>query len=148
MDKLHRWVTQYLIHYNRIANEETDRRVWDEFGRRLALDVVDVDPEKTKLPDDLVHATDDDIKALDAVFEEWLCQTIGTEMAAKFERRYQPRFCDFLVVDEMSLRSLADLPGEVLSAEIVPLQQRLVSLSFLSALPGACWGLTKSTSRG
>lgn len=127
-----------------------DRRVCDELGRRFALDVVDV--TLADLPDDLARgATQEHVRALGAVFEEWLCRACApgggggggegeespaaaAETAARFQRKYNPRFCDFLVVDEGSLRSLAELPDETPSVELVGLRERLVSFhSFFSS---------------
>jgi hypothetical protein len=51
----------------------------------------------------------------------------AVETAARFQRRYNPQFCDFLVVDEGALRSLAKLPEETPSVELVGLRERLVS---------------------
>jgi hypothetical protein len=138
--KLTRWITQYLVHYERMANGQPDRRVCDELGRRFVLEVIDV-VELPGLPDDLAggRATHEHVRALDAVFEEWVVRCCGgggeggdataaaVETAARFQRRYNPQFCDFLVVDEGALRSLAKLPEETPSVELVGLRERLVS---------------------
>ncbi|KAL2136240.1 hypothetical protein VTI74DRAFT_4673 [Chaetomium olivicolor] len=125
LDKLHRWVSRYFIHYERMGKDLPNGTIDDELGRRFALEVVDVDPERVTLPNDLTKATQEDIKALDAVFEEWVCRAIGAETAARFQRRYNPRFWDFLVVDEKSLRSLAELPDETPPVQLVSLRERL-----------------------
>ncbi|KAK4150554.1 hypothetical protein C8A00DRAFT_36859 [Chaetomidium leptoderma] len=136
--KLHRWISKYLIHYERLGNDLADGRVWDELGRRFALDVDVTQPTLADLPDDLARATHEHVRALDAVFEDWVCRCAlgggaegpaaapaAAETAARFQRRYNPRFCDFLVVDEGALRSLAELPDETPSVESVGLRERL-----------------------
>lgn len=46
-----------------------------------------------------------------------------------FSRRDNPRFCDFLVIDEGTLRSLAARPAETPPLDIVPRRPLLPFLS-------------------
>lgn len=109
MDKLQRWVTQYFIHENRLIHGNTDTSVNDELGRRFILEVIE-DRESGKLDfPDLTKATQNDIKSLTASFEDQARMTIGD---IKFDPSDNPRFCDYLIIDDDSLRSLAELPDE------------------------------------
>ncbi|OHW98463.1 hypothetical protein CSPAE12_02882 [Colletotrichum incanum] len=109
MDRLKRWVAEYLVHINRLAIEKLDGSVNDELARRFVLEVV----ETTELQKfglfNLSAASQVDIKSLVRIFETWRHSAIGT---ADVDTRKNPRFCDFLVMDEDSLRSLVALPDE------------------------------------
>ncbi|KZL78235.1 hypothetical protein CT0861_07880 [Colletotrichum tofieldiae] len=109
MDRLTRWVAEYLVHVNRLVNKKLDGSVNDEIARRFVLEVV----ETTELRElglfDLSTASQVDIESLVRIFETWRLSAIGT---VNVDTRKNPRFCDFLVIDEDSLRSLAALPDE------------------------------------
>ncbi|OBT80372.1 hypothetical protein VF21_00740 [Pseudogymnoascus sp. 05NY08] len=124
LENLRRWVTQYFVHLNRLATNSSDSSVNEELGRRFILEEVDVDLEKINVPD-LDKASQDDIKALTNVFESWLRNAVGdVDGNAEFNIQDSARFCDFLVIDEGSLRSLAALPKETPSLELVSREER------------------------
>ncbi|RYP21254.1 hypothetical protein DL767_009306 [Monosporascus sp. MG133] len=121
LEKLKRWVTQYFIHDNRLINNKPDGSVNEELARRFILEVFeDPNSEKMKLPD-LAKASQDDIKSLTDVFEAWVRTAVGK---VDFDPADNPRFCNFLVIDEGSLRSLVALPDETPSLELVPGPER------------------------
>ncbi|KAK1480204.1 SCP-like extracellular protein [Colletotrichum tamarilloi] len=121
MDKLNRWVTQYFIHANRLVMNKPDGEVNEELARRFILEVVeDKESEKLKFPD-LSIASQETIQTLTQVFEEWRRGAIGDISSGLGE---SPRFCDFLVIDEASVRSLAALPDDLPSTELVPRAER------------------------
>ncbi|KFY87359.1 hypothetical protein V500_07004 [Pseudogymnoascus sp. VKM F-4518 (FW-2643)] len=93
------------------------------FGRRFIIEEVDVDSEKLNVPD-LGKASQDDIKALTNVFDSWLRSAVDVEGNAEFNIQDSARFCDFLVIDEGSLRSLAALPKETPPLGLVSRQER------------------------
>jgi hypothetical protein len=127
LENLRRWVTQYFVHLNRLATNKSDSSVNEELGRRFILEEVDVDLEKINVPD-FDNASQDDIKALTNVFDSWLCNAVGdVDSNAEFNIQDSARFCDFLVIDEGSLRSLATLPKETPSLELVSREERRVS---------------------
>ncbi|KAI8166565.1 hypothetical protein KHU50_006766 [Colletotrichum sp. SAR 10_65] len=83
-------------------------------ARRFAVDVVEDQGGYSKALrhyPDLVGASQQDIKSLVEIFETWRGNTLGN-VDMETNNRYNPRFCDFLVIDEGSLRSLAALPEE------------------------------------
>ncbi|KAK1539155.1 SCP-like extracellular protein [Colletotrichum costaricense] len=121
MDKLNRWVTQYFIHANRLVMNKPDGEVNEELARRFILEVVeDKESEKLKVPD-LSIASQETVQTLTQVFEEWRRGAIGDISSGLGE---SPRFCDFLVIDEASVRSLAALPDDLPSTELVPRAER------------------------
>ncbi|KAI3540313.1 SCP-like extracellular protein [Colletotrichum abscissum] len=121
MDKLNRWVTQYFIHANRLVMNKPDGEVNEELARRFILEVVeDKESEKLKVPD-LSIASQETVQTLTQVFEEWRRGAIGDISSGL---RESPRFCDFLVIDEASVRSLAALPDDLPSTELVPRAER------------------------
>ena len=124
MANLARWVTQYFVHTNRLYNGKPDGCVNEELGRRLVLEVLD-DAEivsaikSLHLPADLAasktsltrsSSSQEHFEALTRLFAGWVHQTIGPAQEDDFTG---PRFCDFLVVDEGAVRSLASLPNEI-----------------------------------
>ncbi|KAK1767499.1 hypothetical protein QBC33DRAFT_586891 [Phialemonium atrogriseum] len=113
LEKLRRWVVQYFIYYNYLATNKNDSSVNDELGRRYIVEVLeDTDSEKLKFPD-LARASQDDIKSLTHVFEAWVRNAVGNAVDnVGFDPLDNLRFCDFLVIDEGSLRSLTALPDE------------------------------------
>ncbi|KFZ12468.1 hypothetical protein V502_07060 [Pseudogymnoascus sp. VKM F-4520 (FW-2644)] len=123
LENLRRWVTQYFVHLNRLAANKSDGSVNDELGRRFIIEEVDVDSEKLNVPD-LGKASQDDIKALTNVFYSWLRSAVDVEGNAEFNIQDSARFCDFLVIDEGSLRSLAALPKETPPLGLVSRQER------------------------
>lgn len=107
MEKMKRWVTQYFIHQNRLIKYKPDASVNEELARRFILEVIeDKDSMELKLPD-LARANQSDIETLTKVFETWRDNAVGN---VEFDPLDNPRFCDFLVIDENALRSLAALP--------------------------------------
>lgn len=91
---------------------KSDGSVNDELGRRFIIGEVDVDSEKLNIPD-LEKASQDDIKLLTNFFDSWLRNAVGdVDGNTEFNIQDSARFCDFLVIDEGSLRSLAALPQE------------------------------------
>ncbi|OBT46947.1 hypothetical protein VE00_02491 [Pseudogymnoascus sp. WSF 3629] len=106
---LRRW---YLVHLNRLATNKSDGSVNEELGHRFIPEEVDVNSEKLNIPE-LNKASQDDIKALTNAFDSWLYSAIGDVKGNdEFNIQNSPRFCDFLVIDEGPLRSLAALPKE------------------------------------
>ncbi|KFY80131.1 hypothetical protein V499_00967 [Pseudogymnoascus sp. VKM F-103] len=124
LENLKRWVTQYFVHINRLATNKSDGSVNEELGRRFILEEFDIDPEKLNIPD-LNKASQDDIKALTNVFDSWLRSAVGNvEGNEEFNIQHSARFCDFLVIDEVSLRSLAALPKETPPLGLVSREER------------------------
>ena len=124
MANLTRWVAQYFVHTNRLYTGKLDGSVNEELGRRLVIEVLD-DAEVVSaikslhLPADLAAAktspsgsgsSQEHFEALTRLFNDWVHQTIGPDQEDDLTG---PRFCDFLVVDEGALRSLAALPSEI-----------------------------------
>lgn len=123
MEKLRRWVTQYFIHLNRLAMNKSDGSINEELGRRFIVEVFeDADSEKLKFPD-LANASQDDIKSLTDVFDAWLRNAVGNVEVDPVD---SPRFSDFLIIDEGSLRSLAALPDETPPLGLVTRDERRV----------------------
>ncbi|RYO97489.1 hypothetical protein DL765_011185 [Monosporascus sp. GIB2] len=121
LGKLRRWVTQYFIHQNRLIHNKPDSSVNEEVARRFILEVFeDPNSEKLKLPD-IAKASQDDITPLTDVFEAWVHNAVGN---VDFDPADNPRFCNFLVIDEGSLRSLVALPDETPSLELVSREER------------------------
>ena len=140
MANLARWVAQYFVHDNRLYTGKPDGSVNEELGRRLALEVLD-DAETVSalkglhIPADLAAAKTsvsgsssslDHFKKLTRLFDGWVHQTVGPDRGDNIT---SPGFCDFLVVDEGALCSLAALPNEIpLPDPTVPREQRVVGL--------------------
>ncbi|KAJ3946956.1 uncharacterized protein N0V96_003336 [Colletotrichum fioriniae] len=121
MEKLNRWVTKYFIHANRLVTNKPDGEVNEELARRFLLEVVeDKESEKLKFPD-LSTASQETIQTLTQVFEDWRRSAIGEIGSGLGD---SPRFCDFIVIDEASMRSLAALPDDLPSTELVPRAER------------------------
>lgn len=124
MANLARWTAQYFVHDNRLATGKPDGSANEELGRRLVLEVLD-DAETVSalkglhLPADLAAAktglassssSQEHFETLTRLFDGWVRQTIGRD---RDDDTRDPRFYDFLVVDERALRSLAALPNEI-----------------------------------
>ncbi|KAF6824879.1 hypothetical protein CMUS01_10055 [Colletotrichum musicola] len=112
LEKMKRWVTQYLIHIDRLRNNKPDASVTEKMARRFVLDVVEDRggySEALRRHPDLTGTSQQDIKLLVNIFEAWRADTLG-DVDMETLGLYNPRFCDFLVIDEGSLRSLAALP--------------------------------------
>ncbi|RYP68288.1 hypothetical protein DL771_006790 [Monosporascus sp. 5C6A] len=92
----------------------------DGVGKAEALGDPEPNPEKLTLHD-LVKANQDDIKSLTNVFESWIQIAVGK---VDFDPADNPRFCNFLIIDEGSLRPLVALPDETPSLELVPREER------------------------
>lgn len=119
--RLRHWVADYFIHYLRLMANKPDMTVNNELGRRFVLEVVESkELEALQLPD-LAKATQDDIKSLTGIFDAWLLRAVGDDLARP---NCNPRFVDFIVVDEDSLRSLAALPEETIPLGPVTRQER------------------------
>lgn len=128
LEKMKRWVTQYLVHVGRLASNKPDASVTEEMARRFAVDVVedrDGYSEALRCHPDLEGASQEDIKSLVEIFETWRADTLG-DVDMENLGRYNPRFCDFLVIDEGSLRSLAALPEETPHLGPVSRAERMV----------------------
>ena len=70
------------------------------------------------------------------MFERWVRKTIGGERG---DDTGDPRFLDFLVVDEGALRSLAALPGEIpMPDPTLPRAEREVSFPRRPDSGGKC----------
>lgn len=119
MEKLQRWVTDYFIHENRLISSKPDASVNEELAGRFALEVVE-DKETLNFPN-LSEASQEDIGSLTQAFETWRRKALGD---VEFDLRDSPRFCDFLVIDEGALRSIAGLPNETPSLELVSRAER------------------------
>jgi hypothetical protein len=140
MASLARWTAQYFVHANRLATGKPDGSVNEELGRRLVLEVLD-DAETVSalkglhLPADLAAArtslagssiSQEHFETLTRLFDGWVHQTIGPD---RDDNARDPRFYDFLVVDEGALRSLAALPNEIPPPDpAVPREEREVGL--------------------
>ncbi|KAI4597530.1 hypothetical protein KJ359_004232 [Pestalotiopsis sp. 9143b] len=125
MAKLRRWVAGYFVHYLRLAANKPDMTVNNELGRRFILEVVESKELEALQLSDLAKATQDDIKSLTGIFDAWLLRAVKDDLARP---NLNPRFVDFLVVDEDSLRSLAALPEETIPLGPVTIQERRMSL--------------------
>lgn len=140
MANLSRWVAQYFVHDNRPYTGKPDGSVNEELGRRLVLEVLD-DAETVSalkgrhLPADLTAAktsvstsssSQENFEKLTRLFDGWVHQTVGPD---RDDNITSPRFCDFLVVDNGALCSLATLPNEIrLPDPTAPREQRVVGL--------------------
>lgn len=138
-------MTLYFVHLNRLATNKSDGSVNVELGRRFIIEEVDVDSEKLNIPD-LEKASQDDIKSLTNVFDSWLRNAVGdVDGNAEFNIQDSARFCDFLIIDEGSLRSLAALPKETPPLGLVTREERRVSQPSCSSCGNA---MLSSTCRG
>ncbi|KAK6224552.1 hypothetical protein QIS74_02879 [Colletotrichum tabaci] len=104
MDKLKRWVTEYFVHLNRLITNKLDGTLNDEVARRFVLEVVETEELRGHELSSKEH-----VESLVRIFEIWRHGATGS---TDFDTRDNPRFCDFLVIDEDALRSLAALPDE------------------------------------
>jgi hypothetical protein len=142
MDRLKLWVTRYFVHYTRLIDGKPDPSANEDMASRFALDVLDdantvLGIKALNLPDDLSRASQEDIRALTRIFDAWAEGVLSnTKCGVRYEdgdiifsRGDNPRFCDFLVIDEAALRSLATLPDETPPLDIVPREERLVGHS-------------------
>lgn len=93
------------------------------YGHRFILEECNID--KLNIPN-LDKASQDDIKALTKVFDSWLYSAVG-HVDEEFNIQHSARFCDFLIIDEVSLRSLAALPKETPPLGLVSREERRVS---------------------
>lgn len=140
MANLARWTAQYFVHTKRLANNKPDGSVNEELGRRLVLEVLDdakaVSALKgLSLPADLAPAksglassssSQEYFEKLTRLFDGWVHQTVGSD---RDDNAMNPRFYDFLVIDDGALRSLAALPDEIPSPDpAVPREEREVGL--------------------
>lgn len=123
--KLERWVTQYFVHETRLAVPRfTDGSVNEEMGRRFVLETLqDPQSEPLQIPD-MSKASRAEILALADIFDAWYYDVVGGNQDA---RRFNPRFWDFLVIDEAALRSLIKLPDELPPTDPAPREERRVS---------------------
>ena len=147
--------------------EKPDPSANEELARRFILEVLDdadrvSEVKKLNLPDDLAEASQEDIKSLNRIVDCWAPKsTIGggddnddndeddkddndddnddddDDVVDRFRRTNNPRFCDFLVIDEAALRSLAALPDETPPLHIVPRDERRVGGFFFFSLSPA-----------
>lgn len=128
-----RWVTQYLVYVDYLRGNKSDASVTKEIARRFAVDVVEDQGGYSKALKhylNLTGASQQDIKSLVEIFETWRGNTLG-DVDMETNSRYKPRFCDFLVIDEGSLRSLAALPEETPHLEPVSHAERMVGPQLL-----------------
>lgn len=128
IEKMKRWVTQYLVYIDYLRSNKSDASVTKEMARRFAVDVVEDQGGHSKALrhyPNLTGASQQDIKSLVEIFETWRGNTLG-DVDMETNNRYNPRFCDFLVIDEGSLRSLAALPEETPHLEPVSRAERMV----------------------
>jgi hypothetical protein len=128
MDKLRRWVSHYFIHYIRLMEGKVEGTVNEELGRRFILEVADDSSSEKLQPPDPERASQDDIKSLTGVFGDWLGRAVGD---ADIHAPSNPRFVDFLVIDEGSLRSLAALPDETPPLGPITRQERFVGCPYI-----------------
>ncbi|CAI0651010.1 unnamed protein product [Colletotrichum noveboracense] len=127
LEKMKRWVTQYLVYIDYLRSNKSDASVTKEIARRFAVDVVEDQGGHSKALrhyPNLTGASQQDIKSLVEIFETWRGNTLG-DVDMETSSRYNPRFCDFLVIDEGSLRSLAALPEETPHLEPVSRAERM-----------------------
>ncbi|KAF5510203.1 hypothetical protein CGCS363_v003772 [Colletotrichum siamense] len=114
IEKMKRWVTQYLVYVDYLRSNKSDASVTEEMARRFAVDVVEDQGGYSKALrhyPNLTSASQQDIKSLVEIFETWRGNTLS-DVDMETNSRYSPRFCDFLVIDGGSLCSLAALPDE------------------------------------
>ena len=149
MDKLGRWVKGYFAHYGRLYDDGSpDPTPNDDLARCFALDVLDdaatvAQIKELDLPGDLAQASQEHFRALTRIFDNWAEGVVGHVCGEEnaygeglyFERGDNPRFCDFLVIDEGSLRSLAALPDETPPLDVVSREERLVGRTLLVPPP-------------
>ncbi|KAK8062763.1 cytochrome P450 oxidoreductase [Apiospora hydei] len=114
--KLERWIRQYYVHKTRFslwgekgeASHKPDGCINAELGRRLRFDVVQDAGAELDIPR-IRDASRADIERVCDVFGRWVAGQ-GGDVDVECQRN--PRFRDFLVVDEEVLRSLLALPDE------------------------------------
>lgn len=108
-----------------MATHKTDGSINEELFVLVLLE--DKDSKSLRRVPDLERASQSDICSLMEVFETWVRGAVGEAATAGLDNRDNPRFCDLLVVDEGSLRSLAALPEKIPSLGPVTRQERRVS---------------------
>ncbi|KAF5512787.1 hypothetical protein CGCA056_v011926 [Colletotrichum aenigma] len=122
LQKFNRWVTQYIIHLNQLIKNKPNGEINKELARRFILEVVENKALKDlNLPNLSVDTPQQDVQSLTQIFEGWRKEAVGD---INFDPRDNTRFCDFLVIDEASLRTLAVLPEETPSLEILSRAER------------------------
>ncbi|KAF3025527.1 hypothetical protein E8E14_009203 [Neopestalotiopsis sp. 37M] len=126
MAKLRLWVVDYFIYSGCIIYNKPDMTVNTELGRRFVLEVVENEELEALKLADLSKATRDDIESLTGIFDAWLVQTVKDD---DVNLNCNPRFTDFLVVDENALRSLAALPEETIPLVHVSIKERMAQRS-------------------
>ncbi|EQB44207.1 hypothetical protein CGLO_17069 [Colletotrichum gloeosporioides Cg-14] len=97
-----RWITQYLVYIDYLRSNKSDASVTRDIARRFAVDVVEDQGGCSKALrhyPNLTGASQQDIKSLVEIFETWRGNTLG-DVDMETNSRYNPRFCDFLVIDE------------------------------------------------
>ncbi|KAI8253298.1 hypothetical protein K4K58_007254 [Colletotrichum sp. SAR11_239] len=123
LQKLNRWITQYFIHGNRLIKNKPNGEINEELARRFVLEPVENQTlEDLKLLNLSEDTSQRDMQSLTQVFEDWRKKAVGEN--ADLDPRDNTRFCDFLVIDEASLRTLAALPEETPSLEMVSRSER------------------------
>lgn len=128
LQKFNRWATQYFIHLNQLLKNKPNGEINKELARRFILEVVENKALKDlNLPNLSADTPQQDVQSLTQIFEGWRKEAVGD---INFDPRDNTRFCDFLVIDEASLRTLAALPEETPSLEIVSRAERRVSFCF------------------
>ncbi|KAF4928151.1 hypothetical protein CGCVW01_v002057 [Colletotrichum viniferum] len=122
LQKFNRWVTQYFIHLNQLLKNKPNGEINKELARRFILEVVENKALKDlNLPNLSADTPQQDVQSLTQIFEGWRKEAVGD---INFDPRNNTRFCDFLVIDGASLRTLAALPEETPSLEIVSRAER------------------------
>ncbi|KAK2777867.1 hypothetical protein CKAH01_11913 [Colletotrichum kahawae] len=123
LQKLNLWITRYFIHVNRLIKNKPDGQINEELARRFVLEVVENKAlEDLKLPNLSADTSQQDIQSLTRIFDSWRKEAVGD--STNLDPRDNARFCDFLVIDEASLRNLAALPEETPSLEMVSRAER------------------------
>ncbi|KAH0421149.1 hypothetical protein CcaCcLH18_13616 [Colletotrichum camelliae] len=101
----------------------TQDEINEELARRFVLEVVENKALKDlNLPNLSTDTPQQDIKSLTQIFEDWRKEAIGDN--TDLDPRDNTRFCDFLVIDEASLRTLVALPDETPPLELVSRAER------------------------
>jgi hypothetical protein len=95
----------------------------NEVGRCFILEVVENKTLEDSHLADLTKVTQDGTKALTEIFDTWLQRAVEDD---DVDLKRNPRFVDFLVIDEDSLRPLATLPKETISLGPVTIPERRV----------------------
>ncbi|KAJ0336073.1 hypothetical protein COL922a_008403 [Colletotrichum nupharicola] len=123
LQKLNLWIARYFIHGNRLIKNKPNSEINDELARRFILEVVENKAlNDLNLPNLSANTPQQHIQSLAQIFEDWRKEAIGDN--TNLDPRDNTRFCDFLVIDEASLRTLATLPEETPSLEMVSRAER------------------------